>query len=359
MAAYDRRDLSKGAAVQTTLNGGISSGATSGVLTAVTGWPDGSPGAFYVVVDPGLTTEEKILCSTRSSTTLNFTTRGADGTSAAAHASGAVIYPCLAAVDLDEANLAVAKTLKLATAAGQILVVDAANSFAAVQAKTSGQILVGNGTTLASVAVSGDVTLSSTGVTAIGTGKVTSAMILDGTIAAADLAAGVAPYTTGAGAPAGDPSAAGNMYFDTTNNRLYVGNSVPKWVCITPVTASLTTGQTVTNDGSYHALGTTVSVTLITGTKALVRWSVMSERSGGSTEAHDASVAVSSATTLAAGTIATLGNPNGLAGTFLPYQKEQLYSSLTAGSNVFELQFKTFHAAETWRYPTLSVVGIP
>lgn len=207
MAAYDRRDLSKGAAVQTTLNGGISSGATSGVLTATTGWPDGSPGAFYVVVDPGLTTEEKILCSTRSSTTLNFTTRGADGTSAAAHASGAVIYPCLAAVDLDEANLAVAKTLKLATAAGQILVVDAANSFAAVQAKTSGQILVGNGTTLASVAVSGDATLASTGALTVAANAVTNAKLAGmtrGTVkvgnaagAASDLAIGTAGYYLG------------------------------------------------------------------------------------------------------------------------------------------------------------------
>lgn len=37
--------------------------------------------------------------------------------------------------------------------------------------------------------MSGDVTISSAGVTAIGTGKVTSGMILDGTIADADLAA--------------------------------------------------------------------------------------------------------------------------------------------------------------------------
>lgn len=175
--AYTRRDLTKGAAVQTTLNGGISSGATSCTITAATGWPDGSPGGFYVVVDPGQATEEKILCSTRSSTTVNFTTRGADGTSAAAHTSGAVIYPCIAAVDLDEANLAVSKLIGLATAVGQIPVVDNTNSFAMVQAKTSGQLLQGNGTTVASVAVSGDATLASGGALTIAANAVTNAKL--------------------------------------------------------------------------------------------------------------------------------------------------------------------------------------
>jgi hypothetical protein len=44
-------------------------------------------------------------------------------------------------------------------------------------AKASGQILVGDGTDVASVAVSGDITLASTGVTTIGAGKVTAAML--------------------------------------------------------------------------------------------------------------------------------------------------------------------------------------
>lgn len=200
--AYTRRDI-RGGALQTTLNGGITSGATSCVITAATGWPDGATyAAFYVVVDPGLSTEEKILCSTRSGTTVNFTTRGADGTSAAAHSSGASIYPCTTSVDLDEANLAVSKLIGLATAQGQVPVVDATNSFAMVQAKTSGQILAGSGTTVASVAVSGDATLASTGALTIAANAVTNAKaagMTRGTIktgsaagAASDLAVGSA-----------------------------------------------------------------------------------------------------------------------------------------------------------------------
>lgn len=53
---------------------------------------------------------------------------------------------------------------------------------------SSANIWVGNGSNLpTAVAPSGDVTINSSGVTAIGSGKVTSAMILDGTIASADL----------------------------------------------------------------------------------------------------------------------------------------------------------------------------
>lgn len=197
--AYGRRDI-RGGAVQTTLNGGIASGTTSCVISAATGWPDGSAGSFYIVIDPGLATEEKILCSTRSSTTVNFTTRGADGTSAAAHSSGAVIYPCVTAVDIDEANYLVSKYAGLATAVGQVPVVDATNSIAMVQGKTSGQVLLGNGTTVASTALTGDVTVNGSGVTALGANVVSNtklAAMTRGTVkignssgAASDLALG-------------------------------------------------------------------------------------------------------------------------------------------------------------------------
>lgn len=51
----------------------------------------------------------------------------------------------------------------IALAQGSILVGDSDGKAAAISAKTSGQILVGNGTTVASVAVSGDVTMDKTG----------------------------------------------------------------------------------------------------------------------------------------------------------------------------------------------------
>jgi hypothetical protein len=174
--AYARRDFAGGAAA-TTLNGSLTDVATSITITSSTGWPSGSNGPFYAVIDRGNAGEEKVLVTTRSGTTLQTVTRGVDGTSAAAHSSGVAIEHCSTAVDDDEANLAVAKTIGQASAVGQILVADAANSFAAVQTKTSGQILVGNGTTLASVAVSGDATLSAAGALTIANTAVTAAKI--------------------------------------------------------------------------------------------------------------------------------------------------------------------------------------
>jgi hypothetical protein len=95
-----------------------------------------------VVIDPGTASEEKILCSTRSGTTVNFTTRGADGSAAAAHSSGATIYPIGTAVDLDEANYAVSQTVGLIAAQGDIIRGSAANTFAKLAKGTSGYPLV-------------------------------------------------------------------------------------------------------------------------------------------------------------------------------------------------------------------------
>lgn len=213
--AYGRRDI-RGGAAQTTLSSGITNSATSCAITASTGWPDGATyAAFYVVIDPGLATEEKILCSTRSSLTVNFTTRGVDGTSAAAHSSGAAIYPCVTAVDLDEANLAVQKLLGQATTIGQMPYVDAANSFAMLQAKTSGSIIVGNGTIPAVVAVSGDATLASTGALTIAANAVTNAK-----------AAAMTRGTTKVGNSAG---AASDLAIGAANTVLATDGTDPSW----------------------------------------------------------------------------------------------------------------------------------
>ena len=61
----------------------------------------------------------------------------------------------------------------------------------ALNAKTSGQILVGDGTDLASVAVSGDITLAANGTTTIGSGTVHHAMLSD------DIISGQAALTSG------------------------------------------------------------------------------------------------------------------------------------------------------------------
>ena len=118
MAGYTRRKYAGGAAA-TTITGNLTAGSTSITIAAYTGWPNGSD-PFYVVVSPGTASEEKVLVTRTGSTdtTLNVTTRGVDGTTAASHTSGAAIYPVFTATDADEAN-AVASTL---TTKGDLLV---------------------------------------------------------------------------------------------------------------------------------------------------------------------------------------------------------------------------------------------
>jgi hypothetical protein len=102
-----------GAAFATVLTAELA--ASTGALTIscddCTNWPDGTVGPFYVVVDRGLATEEKILCVSRASNTLTVydsggvNGRGADGTSVQAHGVNSVIEHVFTATDADEANL--------------------------------------------------------------------------------------------------------------------------------------------------------------------------------------------------------------------------------------------------------------
>jgi len=94
----------KGAAPATTLAGNITSGDTTITLTSGTNWPTGAVGNFYIVIDRGNASEEKVLCSARSTNSLTVTTRGVDDTSAAAHTAGVTVEHCLTAVELDQAN---------------------------------------------------------------------------------------------------------------------------------------------------------------------------------------------------------------------------------------------------------------
>jgi hypothetical protein len=95
------RKFSGGAAL-TTLNGNITSGATTIVLTDASTWP--ATGAFSFVLDRGNAGEEKILAASRSGNTITVTTRGYDGSSALAHTSGVAAEHIPTAIDFQEAN---------------------------------------------------------------------------------------------------------------------------------------------------------------------------------------------------------------------------------------------------------------
>ena len=77
----------------------------------------------------------------------------------------------------------------LALAEGSILVGDAAGKAVALDAKTTTRVLVGNGTTITSVAISGDATMANTGALTLAANSVDSAEIVNGAIDPSHLAA--------------------------------------------------------------------------------------------------------------------------------------------------------------------------
>lgn len=104
--AFARR-MYAGGAPSTTVPGGIGLTDASSTLTSGSNWPNGGSGMFYVVADLGLSTEEKMRCTSTSGTLLTYDPaggRGADGTAAAVHQPGCTIKVCHVAQDDDEAN---------------------------------------------------------------------------------------------------------------------------------------------------------------------------------------------------------------------------------------------------------------
>ena len=174
MAAFTRRQYS-GSAVATTITAGINTTDTTCSLAATTGWPGSAGVSFYVVIDPGASTEEK--CSaTISGSTLTLV-RGQDDTSASSHASGAAIYPVFTANDADEANEVVSKL----TTKGDLLV-------------TSGSALnrlaVGTNTyaLLADSSATNGVAWGQVAAAGLASNAVTTAKILDANVTADKLA---------------------------------------------------------------------------------------------------------------------------------------------------------------------------
>lgn len=96
-----------GSVEETTLDGSITNSATSILLVDGSTFPTGSTSPFVVVIDRGNASEEKILCSARSSNTLTASERGYDGTTAVSHTSGSNVDHVLDAETVQDMNTTV------------------------------------------------------------------------------------------------------------------------------------------------------------------------------------------------------------------------------------------------------------
>jgi hypothetical protein len=144
--SYERREFA-GGAVAATVTVGLA-GATSApgetfTISATTGWPTGAAGKFTVVVDRATASEEKILCTSRSGGVVTIDTRGYDGTTGVTHVPGsATVELCITAVDVDEANRAVAQTIGLVTTKGDSIVASSANTFSRLPVGTDNHVRI-------------------------------------------------------------------------------------------------------------------------------------------------------------------------------------------------------------------------
>ena len=142
MSAVTRRSY-VGAAPACTLTNSITAGDTSALLTGtVTAWNDTANGPFFMVIDPGLVTEEKVLVGSRTGSSLASMTRGVDGTTAASHSAGATCYPVFTATDANEAN----EFTSTMTTRGDLLTINSSVNPARIAIGANGYVLTSNGT---------------------------------------------------------------------------------------------------------------------------------------------------------------------------------------------------------------------
>jgi len=156
MAAVTRRSYA-GAAPACTLTSSITSGDTTASLTGtVTNWPATAGGPFHMVIDPGLSTEEKVLVGSRSTGSLSSITRGVDGTTAVSHSAGATCFPVFTATDANDAN-EFASTM---TTRGDLLTINSSVNPARIAIGANGYVLTSNGTDAAWAAAAVTITSS-------------------------------------------------------------------------------------------------------------------------------------------------------------------------------------------------------
>lgn len=156
MTAYEQRSY-PGTAADTLLAADITAGATAFSVTAGTGggYPDGTGGPFFVIVDYDNSKAEKIRCSGRVNDTFTVAGtgggRGQDGTSAVGHSTPAKVRAVWTATDAQEANRAALNTVGKVTSKGDLLAGTGANALARVPAGANGTIPIFDSTQAAGI----------------------------------------------------------------------------------------------------------------------------------------------------------------------------------------------------------------
>ncbi len=165
---------------------------------------------------------------------------------------------------------------------------------------------------------------------------------------------GMHAYLTAATVPAGTGSTSTQI---PTGVRTIYNGSV--WVCVTPVGARANVSATTTSTSYVNTLtsdGTAVSVTLVTGTTALVQF----HGTGIGSQASSAlmTFAVSGATTLAASDEQADRDVVEQIGRLVGLNRSLIQDGLTPGTNTFTLNYRTDGGTMEYQRRNLIVQGI-
>lgn len=150
----------------------------------------------------------------------------------------------------------------------------------------------------------------------------------------------------------------GMMIYETDTKTVLVWNNAA-WVCLTPKGATINTNQSSTNT-SYVDLATAgPSVTINTGTTALVTVSSVGYNSASAGNTAKIGVAVSGATTLSASDNFCAQTSFWTSNAGVTIASSFVLTGLTAGSNTFKMQYKTDGGTINYFNRYIVVVGLP
>jgi len=155
------------------------------------------------------------------------------------------------------------------------------------------------------------------------------------------------------------PAATGAITAVPTGVQTIYNGSV--WVCVTPVGAYSNTTGTATNQTSYVTTltgdGTAVSVTLVTGTSALIQMNGVGFHNNTGNITY-LSFSVSGATTTAAADGNGVALNQGVTTYYQTFARAYVFTGLTAGTNTFTLSYKGQPGTWGWVGRNLTVQGI-